>query len=410
LKDFPDARDQEMITYPRETLIWSALLMLLLGMRSRRQFRFESGTDAFVRNLNALADTEVESAPHDDTIIYYFKGVPINEFERLPQRIVRQLIRMKALDRYRLHGRFLIALDGTGQYFYRKKHCDNCLTQTRPDGTTLYFHNMLEAKLVTQDGLVFSIASQPIENIAPEADKQDCELNAFYRMATGLKKVFPQLPITLLGDAIYANATVMGICELHKWKYICTFKKGRTPSLFQEYETLRDVAKGNRSEQNDNGREQRFAWVNGLNHEGHNVNAFECREDCSGESHYFAWISNIEVGCRSVMSLANKGGRCRWKIENQGFKIQKRHGYELEHAYCQNEKVAKMFYFLIQVAHAINQLMINGSLIKDFSTCFGSLRNYLRRLAEAFRNSILNPLIWNDEAWTPFQIRIRPPP
>lgn len=42
-----------------------------------------------------------------------------------------------------------------------------------------------------------------IENTDPEADTQDCELNAFYRLAERLKARFPRLPICLLMDGLW---------------------------------------------------------------------------------------------------------------------------------------------------------------------------------------------------------------
>jgi hypothetical protein len=65
----------------------------------------------------------------------------------------------------------------------------------------------------------------------------------------------------------------------------------------------------------------------------------------------------------NVIALANKGGRDRWKIENQGFRAQKRGGYELEHAYTSDPKGAKIYYFCLQLAHMIDQLMYRGSLL-----------------------------------------------
>ena len=399
-------RDQDRIVYPREVLVWSTLLIFLLGLRSRRQFRFEASTETFVRNLNLLADTHVETAPHDDTLVYYFERLQPEAFERLPVAVVRRLIRMKALDHGRLSGLFLVAVDGTGHLFFRERHCPHCLTATRSDGTTRYFHHVLEAKLVTADGLAFSIATEFIENSDPKASKQDCERNAFHRLAEKLKSCFPQLPIILLGDALYANAPVMEICRRNRWMFIFTFKAGSLPALFQEYQTLRDLETDNRVELKTNDKTQRFAWVNDLTHEGHRLGAFECRETGSDGSRCFAWITNFTVGRKSVVTLSNQGGRCRWKIENQGFNIQKNHGYELEHAYCQSGNVAKIFYFLLQVAHAINQLILHGSLMEHFRRSLGSLRNYLRRLAEVFRNTPIG----DGQPLPLFQIRLEKPP
>ncbi|MCG4627823.1 transposase, partial [Anaerostipes hadrus] len=82
----------------------------------------------------------------------------------------------------------------------------------------LYMHHVLEAKLVVGD-MVFSIASEFIENESENVSKQDCELKAFDRLAKKIKKIFKRLPICILGDSLYACETVFNLCRAHKWKY-----------------------------------------------------------------------------------------------------------------------------------------------------------------------------------------------
>jgi len=111
--------------------------MFALGLGSRRQFRLESDSEAFVANLNAQAGSALETAPHDDTLAYYLEPLSPEPFEELPARVAERLIRRKALDRWRLFGSHLVAVDGTRQLFYRKRHCSYCLTQKAPNGETL---------------------------------------------------------------------------------------------------------------------------------------------------------------------------------------------------------------------------------------------------------------------------------
>jgi len=405
LAELPDARDPAQCVYTKEALVWSGILIPLLGLGSRRQFRFEADTPAFAANLNALAHADAETAPHDDTVVYYLEGVPPEPFETLAVYIARRLIRMKALDRWRLYGRFLVAVDGTGQLFFRRRHCPHCLTQKAPDGQTRYFHHVLEAKLVTANGFAFSLGCEFIENHDPNATKQDCELKAFARLAPKLKARFPHLPITVLVDSLYACQGVFDTCRDHDWRFIVTFKEGSLPSLFADFQTLRDLAPRQRAEHREGAIVQHFAWVNDLDYHGHRLTAFECREERPDGSHYFAWLTNTPLGCASVVTYANQGGRLRWKIENEGFRTQKHGGYGLEHAYTMDSHVAKTFYHLIQVAHALNQLITRGSLLRDFRRLLGSVRNYLRRLAEALRHTIIPPEAWDPGAARAIQIR-----
>jgi hypothetical protein len=54
-------------------------------------------------------------------------------------------------------------------------------------------------------------------------------------------------------------------------------------------------------------------------------------------------------------------GRRRWRIENEGFKVQKQHGYYLKHVFSEDYNAMKIHYFLIQIAHAISQLFEHSS-------------------------------------------------
>jgi len=124
--------------------------------------------------------------PHGDTLNYFLGRLAPSELAGLRLDMVRRLIRMKALDGARLFGHFLVVIDGTGQFYFRRRHCPHCLERT-VGGQTQYYHHVLEAKLVTPDGLAISIGTEFIENADPKASKQDCELKAFARMAESLR-------------------------------------------------------------------------------------------------------------------------------------------------------------------------------------------------------------------------------
>jgi len=101
----------------------------------------------------------------------------------------------------------------------------------------------------------------------------------------------------------------------------------------------------------------------------------------------FKWITNFTVTAQQVTTLANEGGRIRWKIENEGFNVQKNGGFALEHAYTTDPTASKVFYFLLQIAHLLAQLLEKGSLLRQ--ACpkgLGSAKNLAFHLLEAWRN------------------------
>ncbi len=92
------------------------------------------------------------------------------------------------------------------------------------------------------------------------------------------------------------------------------------------------------------------------------------------------------------MEVATKGGRERWRAENEGFNTQKNSGLNLEHAYSHTCWAA--YYFLLQIAHLLLQLVEKGSLLRRLAQeqgkrtaveLFGSLKNMAQRLLESLR-------------------------
>ena len=137
---------------------------------------------------------------------------------------------------------------------------------------------------------------------------------------------------------------------------------------------------------------QEYRWANRIDYvdsedRTHDPNVLECVETKPSSTGKHMWLTNFSITTRNVDTLANNGGRLRWKIENEGFNVQKNGGFNLEHPYSQDENAGKVFYYLLQIAHVIFQLMEKGSLFrKAFPKGVGSLKNIAFRLLEAWRD------------------------
>lgn len=407
----PDSRFEPFVEYEGPFLLWTGLLLFMLRLGSRRQLGFELDTPEALANLNLLSHCRQQALAHHDTLNHYLGHVDPEELRRLGRAIVYRLIRMKVLDHARLFGHFLVVLDGTGQLYFRQQHCQHCLTKV-VDGKTQYYHHVLEAKLVSPEGLAISMGSEFIENTDPKATKQDCEVKAFARLAARLKQDFPQLHLCLCLDGLYAKGPVFQTCQDNGWKYFITFQPGSMPAVWKEYLSLRRASPASRRQERHRDRQQSFAWVEGLEHVDdhkrvHRVHAFQCLERHAAKRTRFVWLTNFQVTPDTVATLANRGGRCRWKIENEGFNIQKNGGFGLEHAYSTGERQIKNFYLLLQIAHILVQLMERGNLLGgDCKRLFGSLRNLSRRLAESLRNCLIPLQALDIQAAAGIQIRL----
>ena len=387
---FPEFRCAGKIVYDQELCIWSGLSLFARGLGSRRQFDHESRQDAastthcLCQNLNRLAETDATDLLHGDTLNDYLKQLEPRYLGSLPPRMAQRLERMRVIEYARLQDRYLIAIDATGLWSWKKRHCDACLHQTQ-NGVTTYYHLVLEAKLITPDGMALSVCSEFVENVDPQADKQDCERAAIPRLLATLKVVFPRLPICLLFDALYANQTVFRLCRENGWSWIITFKEGSLPTAFQEFHTLKVLSPRQVLETRVADHYQRLSWVHDLEHAGFRFAAFDCLTyNDEGEVVYFAWITNLPVRRDTVCELANQGGRKRWTIENQGFRNQKHQEYCLKHPYSDHPEALKNYYFMIQVAHVFMQLLVRGRLAGVFRSSIRSIKNLFRRLADSF--------------------------
>lgn len=399
LSSVPDPRNPKLILYPIEEELLVAILMFVLKVGSRRNIKYTLGTGAFVANLQRVgrlvypgAMPFPETLPHGDTLNYLLKGVDPREIHGLRRLVIRSLIRKRALESFRLQGRYYpVAMDGTGQLVFREKHCDRCVREVH-EGYTLYKHPVVEAKLTLENGLALSVGTAFVENVSAGADKQDCESKGFYRVAKDLKRDFPMLELCLLLDGLFANRPVMRLCKRNQWAYIITFREGSLPAVWEEYATLKRLAPRDVVLEEEPGCRRTYRWVNGIDFDGMTVNAFECVEETAQGITPFVWLTDLRVSAANVVELAKRGGRLRWKIENEGFNTQKNGGYGLEHAYSTNTTAMKNFYLLLQVGHLINQLMEKGSMLrKRIRETMGSLRTFSQRMWAALTETAIDP-------------------
>ncbi len=252
-----------------------------------------------------------------------------------------------------------------------------CNLQPSEIERTIYYHNVLEAKLVVGD-MVFSIATEFIENEDENVSKQDCEINAFKRLAAKLKSKYSQLQICILGDSLYACEPVFDICRNNNWKYLIRFKEGRIKSVARESSTLK-VIEGNKKES--------CTWINEIDYNQSKVNLIEAEiKDESGINKSYAFITDIKITQRNADRVVNFG-RSRWKIENQGFNNQKTKKYKIEHANSLNYNAMKNHYLITQLADILRQLYEKGlDKIRDLNK---SIKEISSSLLESFRTRLL---------------------
>jgi len=75
-----------------------------------------------------------------------------------------------------------------------------------------------------------------------------------------------------------------------------------------------------------------------------------------GKRQYFSWITDVTLTPDTVYSVM-RGGRARWKIENETFNTLKNQGYQLEHNFGHGEQnLSVVFALLMMLAFLVDQV------------------------------------------------------
>ena len=357
-----DPRNSSYITYSTKEMLGSLYYKGIAGISSMRAMTEAFNNEQVTRNLYQFMDgKEKEYLPHGVTLNEFLERVNPAELEEIQRDIAYQMIRRKTFDDAKILGKWRILVDGSeldeGKQQKNEKYLSRTYNKGEDSEFTKYHRSVLEAKLYLGNNLVCSIATETIENseeynekkMTDEQVKQDCESKAFVRLAAKIKKAFPRLAICIVADGLYVSSTVLGICKKNGWDYIIRYKEGSAPSIAEEYRSLPEREKAG----SDTG------YANGIVFNEYEVNLIHYTErkivDGEEKTTEFAWITSIWITEKNAGKIV-RGGRSRWKIENQGFNRQKHWQGDIEHACSWNEKAQKNHYLLEQISDLMKQL------------------------------------------------------
>ena len=354
-----DKRHKSYIKYNIRTLILTKLFALLCGITSINEINNNFNTEEAINNLSNICNQKLDEVPDWQTIQDVIEQLNIEEIRNIRKHMVKSLIRSKMFDKYRYNGSFQLLVDATGISSHNYNLNNNCITKKSKNGVIKYYKQVLEAKIVVGN-IVISLDTEWIENadMQTEKKKQDCEINAFKRMAPRIKKEYPKLKFIITGDALYATAPMLDLCKENNWHYIFNLKRKRLKQIYEEFE---DDIKYMNETTKDN-----YYLSSGIKYKKHIVNAirYEENQQRNGENILvnFNYITDLKVNNYRIAEIVAMGRR-RWKIENEGFNEQKNGIFKISHLCSRNENALKIHYYLIQIAHIIRQLLDCGSIL-----------------------------------------------
>ena len=348
------ARQQGKVTYDMKVICVTRLFALLCGITTMNSMTNKFNNKLTIENISKITNTDLSDLPLYDTINDVFDDLDIDELRKIQKYIVYTLIRSKMFDKFRYNGKFQLLVDGTGLVSFNYKHCEHCLVKKHADGRITYEHQVLEAKLVFES-FVLSIDSEFIEN--PDQSvvnirKQDCEMNAFKRMAVRLKKNFPKLKFIITGDALYASGPFIKLCLDNKWDYIFRLKSERLKTVNRDFDGITLLETGS---SHDN-----YFLVKDYIYNKYKFNIMRFVEEDTNRS--FTYITNLSVDDNNIKCLIAMG-RKRWKIENEGFNNQKNILFDITHMCSLDYNAMQAHYLFIQFAHTSQQEIFSGGIL-----------------------------------------------
>jgi Transposase DDE domain len=315
------------------------------------------------RNLRSVFG--LKAIPSDTQMRVILDDMDPDRLRPLFKDVFRQLQRGKVLEELVfLEGCYLIALDGVEHFCSEKVHCPNCMTRQHRNATTSYYHQMLAAALVHPDfHEVIPLAPEPIHRQDGQ-QKNDCERNAARRWLRRFRKDHPHLPVIITEDALSSNAPHIRDLQAANAHFILGVKSGDHKHLFDQVierikadqvETFEEVDTGT-------GVRHSYLFVEGLSlnesNEAVRVNFLHYVESPADgtEGSQWTWVTDLALRCTTVKQVM-RGGRTRWRIENETFNTLKNQGYHFEHNYGHGEKnLCTVFALLMMLAFLIDQV------------------------------------------------------
>jgi len=350
-----DARGEE-VEIPLTDALMSAFAMFSLKSPSLLAFdkqRIEGNLETIYGIPRAPCDTRMRE-----------RLDPVSPESLRPSftSVFRQLQRGKALeDMVFLDGHYLVALDGTGYFSSPTIHCASCLQKVHRNGSITYYHQMLGAALIHPDFReVIPLMPEPIIK-QDGTEKNDCERKAAKRFIAKLRQDHPHLKFIITEDSLSSNAPHIETLHDHGCHYILGVKEGDHAYLFKQVQAAEEAGRVTSYDRHDRaaGVVHRFRFVNDMplneSRSDVRVNFIEYWEVSPDKVQHFSWVTDFRVNKANVYKLM-RGGRARWKIENETFNTLKNQGYNFDHNYGHGEQnLSVVLAVLMMLAFLVDQ-------------------------------------------------------
>ena len=399
-----DKRNQDLITYSKQSIMMSALAIFLLRMESGNKFddKTHDEDEKYSKaNVAKFIDAPEERVPVIKTIEKFLKNLEEKSVNDLMITFFKDLQQSKFFTQHPqiMPGDFfLLAADCVHTHTYSHSHnidmhgnnnCECCLQRIYNKGTEhekiKWLHNTLVFSFVFMGGLKIPIYRHPIhakqivnfESASEDAYKQECELVALKATLPIIRQSFPRMKMVLLLDGLYANRPAIRLAEENKCGYIIVRKEACLSLLANECDehskqlNHKKNCVRKRQKVDDKGWniEQKYEWFNSM-YLGDNVKTnvlrfweMRTKEGKEPESYKCEWLFSWRLS-EKTCELAARQARIRWEIEDL-FNSLKNRGFNLKHDYSRDPRSCFNWQGLALFAFGIFELFRFSEAVKE---------------------------------------------
>jgi len=339
----------------------------------------------------------IQNVPSDTQLREILDPVDPDLIRPVFNTVFHQLQRGKALEPLAYYqGCYLLSIDGTGSYSSENVSSASCLEKKSRNGKISYYQQVLGAAIVHPD-------YREVIPLAPEmiikqdgSTKNDCERNANKRFLRKVRQDHPHLGLIVVEDGLSSNAPHIRDLQAHGMHFILGAKPGDHLLLFDNLS--RAIKKGTATtftqiDQKNPAIIHTFCFLNDtpLNQANPDLNVnllvYEEYNTKTGKLQRFSWVTDFTITTDNAYILM-RGGRARWKIENETFNTLKNQGYNFEHNYgLGKEHLSEVFVMLMMLAFLVDQTQqLTSALFKAAWAKLGTKRALWENIRNLFHS------------------------
>jgi hypothetical protein len=357
-----DARQKVKVNHTLHDSVMSGFAMMYFQDRSLLQFQKNLQDQNHYNNLKTLFD--VQTIPKTSQLKDILDNFDSEAFRPVFLDFFHRLQRAKHLKSFELFpNQYIFSVDGSEYFSSPTVHCPHCLLKVHNRGkaneSITYSHQILQAALMHPDQKqVIPLMPEEVRN-EDGMEKQDCEINACKRLIKQIRKDHPKLGIVLNGDGLYPKQPMIKAALDENMHFIFVCKPEGNKTVMEWINEQRQLGEIQRFSITDaKGTLHEFEWLNEVDLTGSvdtlTVNYFGYKMIQPQKDGTFkvtfnsSWVTDMEVDRNNVETLV-KGGRCRWKIENETFNTLKNQGYHIDHSYGHGENQLSFNFFVLNL-------------------------------------------------------------